>query len=137
MRFPAAFALLFALAASAEDRPYAGKYAAEPECRRIIQDPALIPNAVEEIMRAYPIVGMGRKLTEDIDFHGCPMKKDQMLYLNLPSATRDPRDFPDADKVIIDRTPNRHVAFGASEHRCVGSHLREGCGAYPAALACA
>ena len=91
--------------------------------RRIVEDPGLIPDAVEEIMRAYPIVGMGRKLTQDIEFHGCPMKKDQMLYLNLPSATRDPRDFPGADQVIIDRTPNRHVAFGASEHRCVGSHL--------------
>ena len=31
--------------------------------------------------------------------------------------------FPDADKVIIDRSPNRHIAFGASEHRCLGSHL--------------
>ena len=99
-------------------------FATHPEDRqRIIDDPNLIPNAVEEILRAYPIVGMARKLTQDIEFHGCPMKKDDMLFLNLPSATRDPREFPDADKVIIDRSPNRHMAFGASEHRCVGSHL--------------
>jgi cytochrome P450 len=66
---------------------------------------------------------MARKVTRDADFHGCPMKKDDMVLLTIPAATRDPRQFPDADKVLIDRSPNRHIAFGASEHRCLGSHL--------------
>jgi cytochrome P450 len=39
------------------------------------------------------------------------------------SANRDPREFADADQVIIDREVNRHIAFGAGPHRCVGSHL--------------
>ena len=91
--------------------------------RRLVDDPELVPGAVEEFLRAYPIVGMARKLTQDTDFHGCPMKKDDMVLLTIPAATRDPRQFPDADKVIIDRFPNRHIAFGASEHRCLGSHL--------------
>jgi cytochrome P450 len=98
--------------------------ATHPEDRdRLIRDPSLIPSAVEEFLRAYPIVSMARKLTRDVDFHGCPMKKDQMVLLTIQAATRDPRVFPDPDKVIIDRSPNRHIAFGASEHRCIGSHL--------------
>ena len=91
--------------------------------RRLVEDPSLIPGAVEEFLRAYPIVSMARKLTQDIDFHGCPMKKDDMVLLSIQSATRDPRVFPDPEQVIIDRSPNRHIAFGASEHRCLGSHF--------------
>jgi cytochrome P450 len=91
--------------------------------RRVVESPGLIPGAVEEFLRAYPIVGMARKVTRDVDFHGCPMKKDDMVLLTIQAATRDPRVFPDADQVIIDRQPNRHIAFGASEHRCLGSHL--------------
>ena len=91
--------------------------------RRLAAEPGLIPGAVEEFLRAYPIVPMARKVTRDVDFHGCPMRKGDMVMLTYPSATRDPRQFPDADKVIIDRFPNRHIAFGASEHRCLGSHL--------------
>jgi cytochrome P450 len=91
--------------------------------RRVATDPSVIPSAVEEFLRAYPIVSMARKVTRDNDFHGCPLKKDDMVLLSIQSATRDPRVFPDPDSVIIDRSPNRHIAFGASEHRCLGSHL--------------
>jgi cytochrome P450 len=90
---------------------------------RIVADPSLIPSAVEEFLRAYPIVSMARKVTQDVDFHGCPMKKDDMVLLTIQAATRDPRQFPDPEQVQIDRSPNRHIAFGASEHRCLGSHL--------------
>ena len=51
-------------------------------------DPSLIPGAVEEFLRAYPIVSMARKVTQDVDFHGCPMKKDDMVLLTHPG--RDP-----------------------------------------------
>jgi len=91
--------------------------------RRLVADPSLTPAAVEEFLRAYPIVSMARKVTRDIDFHGCPMKKDQMVLVSNQSACRDPRMFPNGADVIIDRSPNRHIAFGASEHRCLGSHL--------------
>ena len=91
--------------------------------RRLVEDPGLVPTAVEEFLRAYPIVGMARKITKDVDFHGCPMKKDDMVLLTIPAATRDPRQFPEPEKIDIERTPNRHIAFGASEHRCLGSHL--------------
>jgi cytochrome P450 len=90
---------------------------------RIVAEPSLIPSAVEEFLRAYPIVSMARKVTQDVDFHGCPMKKDDMVLLTIQAATRDPRQFPDPEHVQLDRSPNRHIAFGASEHRCLGSHL--------------
>jgi cytochrome P450 len=78
---------------------------------------------VEELLRAYAIIGMARKVTKDVDFHGCPMKKDDMVLLSIPAAARDPRAFPEPAKIDIERTPNRHITFGASEHRCLGSHL--------------
>jgi cytochrome P450 len=46
-----------------------------------------------------------------------------MVLLSIQAATRDPAVFPDAADVRLDRSPNRHIAFGASEHRCLGSHL--------------
>ena len=71
---------------------------------------------------AYPIVSMARKLTRDIDFHGCPMKKDQMVLLSIQSASRGSTGVPEPGPGDIDRSPNRHIALGASEHRCLGSH---------------
>ena len=91
--------------------------------RKLVDSPNLVPSAVEEFLRAYPIVSMARKVTQDVDFHGCPMKKDDMVLLTIQAATRDPRQFPNPADVVIDRQPNRHIAFGASEHRCLGSHL--------------
>jgi cytochrome P450 len=90
---------------------------------RLVAEPGLIPSAVEEFLRAFPIVSMARKVTRDVDFHGCPMRKDDMVLLTIQAATRDPRVFPEPEQVKIDRSPNRHIAFGASEHRCLGSHL--------------
>ena len=91
--------------------------------RRIATEPALIPTAIEEFLRYYSFVTPGRKVTEDIEVAGCPIKAGQMVYMPLVSANRDPREFDDADKVIIDRDVNRHIAFGAGPHRCLGSHL--------------
>ena len=46
-----------------------------------------------------------------------------MVLLSFPAANRDPAVFPNADKVVLDRRENRHVAFGLGIHRCVGSNL--------------
>jgi cytochrome P450 len=45
------------------------------------------------------------------------------VLLPFPAANRDPNEFPDADKVLIDREVNRHAAFGLGIHRCLGSNL--------------
>jgi cytochrome P450 len=51
------------------------------------------------------------------------MKKDDWVLLPFPAANRDPKQFEDADKFIIDREVNRHAAFGLGIHRCLGSNL--------------
>jgi cytochrome P450 len=91
--------------------------------RRIVEDPSLIPHAVEELLRAYPIVQTARKATRDEDFHGCPVKAGDMVTFPLSMAGRDDQAFPDAKNVDLDRTDVRHLSFGAGPHRCLGSHL--------------
>jgi len=91
--------------------------------RRIVDDPALIPSAIEELLRYHAFVPPARKLAHDVEYEGCPMKKGQMVLMPLWSATRDPRAFEDAGTVRLDRNPNRHIAFGAGPHRCAGAHL--------------
>ncbi|HEY3631106.1 MAG TPA: cytochrome P450 [Jatrophihabitantaceae bacterium] len=91
--------------------------------RRINEDPALIAPAMEEFLRYYAFVTPGRKVKQDTELAGCPIKAGEMVFLPLVAANRDPDEFPDADKVIIDRQENRHIAFGAGPHRCLGSHL--------------
>jgi cytochrome P450 len=91
--------------------------------RRLVAEPELLPMAMEEFLRAYAPVTMARLVREDMDYKGCPMKKDDFVLLPFPAANRDPEAFERADEVIIDREVNRHAAFGLGIHRCAGSHL--------------
>ena len=91
--------------------------------QRLVDEPELLPTAMEELLRAYAPVTMARIVKQDMDFNGCPMKADDWVLLPFPAANRDPDAFADADKVIIDREENRHAAFGLGIHRCAGSHL--------------
>jgi cytochrome P450 len=91
--------------------------------RRLVAEPGLWEPAIEEFLRYYAFVAPGRKVMQDTEVGGCPVNAGQMMWLPLASANRDPAEFPDAEQVIIDRTPNRHLAFGAGPHRCLGSHL--------------
>jgi len=91
--------------------------------RRLVDNPALMPTAIEEFLRAYAPVTMARVVKEDYNFHGAEMKENDWVLLPFPAANRDPNEFPDADKVLIDREVNRHAAFGLGIHRCLGSNL--------------
>jgi cytochrome P450 len=98
--------------------------ATHPQDRqRLIDDPSLAPAAVEELLRAFAIVMDGRKLAQDIDFHGCPMKKGDMVMLTLAAASRDTTEFDHAETVDFDREAVTHMSFGSGPHRCLGSHL--------------
>ena len=91
--------------------------------QRIIDEPEIAPAAVEEFLRAFAIVMDGRKLAQDIDFHGCPMKKGDMVMLTLAAASRDTTEFDHADQVDFDRKAVTHFSFASGPHRCLGSHL--------------
>jgi cytochrome P450 len=104
-------ASLWHLAAHEEDR------------RRLAADPALLPTAMEEFLRAYAPVTMARLVKQDMHWHGVDMRADDWVLLPFPAANRDPEQFDRADEVVIDRKVNKHAAFGLGIHRCVGSHL--------------
>jgi cytochrome P450 len=92
--------------------------------RWLVGSPAEIPVAVEEFVRVYSLLlQSGRLVVRDVDFHGCPLRAGQIVWLGLASANRDPREFDRADEFVPGRTVNRHLAFGAGPHRCLGAHL--------------
>ena len=93
------------------------------DLHRMVNEPELLPTAIEELLRMYAPVTMARIVSQDAEIGGCPVKAGDSVLLPFPAANRDPEVFPDADKVIIDREENRHVAFGLGIHRCLGSNL--------------
>ena len=99
--------------------------AQHPEQRqRIVDDPSIIPNVVEELLRwETPVMGIVRVAMEDTEIGGCPVKKGDHVQPLLASANCDEAELPDADEVRFDRESNRHLAFGGGVHRCLGSHL--------------
>ncbi|QJQ32118.1 cytochrome P450 [Sphingomonas lacunae] len=107
---------------------YAWGLAQFPEERaRLEANPALIPNAVQEIIRwQTPLSYMRRTVTQDTEIDGVRMKKDDMVALWYISANRDETVFADADRIIIDReNARRHLSFGYGIHRCVGARIAE------------
>ena len=90
---------------------------------RLVAEPALLPTALEEFLRAYAPVTMARLVKEDMHWNGVDMRADDWVLLSFPAANRDPEQFDRAGEVVIDREPNRHAAFGLGIHRCAGSHL--------------
>jgi cytochrome P450 len=99
--------------------------AQHPEQRhQIVEDPALIPNAIEELLRwETPVMGLARVAVADAELGGCPVHKGDQIAVMIGSANTDEAEFPDADEVRFDREVNRHIAFGGGIHRCLGSHL--------------
>lgn len=91
--------------------------------RRLVDEPELIPTAVEEFLRAYSPVTMARLATHDTMLGDREVKAGERVLLPFPAANRDPDMFERPEEVIIDRQVNRHVAFGAGIHRCLGSNL--------------
>ena len=90
--------------------------AAHPEHRRaLVDDPELIPSAVEEVLRYYTIIfGDGRKVTRDVEFHGASLRKGDMVYGLVSGANRDPRAYERADEYVIDRKRNHHMGFATA-----------------------
>ena len=91
--------------------------------RRLAAEPELMSSAVEEFLRAYSPVTMAREVVKQTQVGGCTFEPGHMVLLSFPAANRDPAVFADAHRVVLDRTENRHAAFGLGIHRCVGSNL--------------
>lgn len=91
--------------------------------RRLVENPEMIPTAVEEFLRAYAPVTMARLVKQDMEFHGVQMKEEDWVLLPFPAANRDETQFANPAEVVIDREQNRHAAFGLGIHRCLGSNL--------------
>ena len=91
--------------------------------RRLVENPDKIPTAVEEFLRAYAPVTMARMVTDDMEFHGVQMKKEDRVLLPFPAANRDENQFANPAVVDLEREENRHAAFGLGIHRCIGSNL--------------
>jgi len=91
--------------------------------RRLVAEPDLLPVAIEEFLRAYASVSLYRKVTRTTTVGDVVMEPGDSLLMAFPAACRDPEAFDRADEVLIDRQPNRHMAFGLGIHRCLGSNL--------------
>ncbi len=95
----------------------------EDDRRRMASEPDLLPTAVEELLRFYAPVSVGRIAMEDLDHGDVTIKRGQRLMINYPAMCRDADAFERADEVVLDRERNRHFAFGVGVHRCAGSNL--------------
>ncbi len=91
---------------------------------RLINEPALMPTAIEEILRFLPPVWfLFRQTKADVELAGQHIPANQVVLAWTASANRDPARFPDPDRFDIEREPNRHLAFGHGIHFCVGAPL--------------
>lgn len=105
---------------------WAGKVLAEhpDERRKLVDEPDLVPNAVEEILRfEAPSPVQARLVTQDVELHGQTVPAGSVMALLNGSANRDDRKFPDGDRLDVTRKIDHHLSFGYGIHFCLGSHL--------------
>lgn len=92
--------------------------------RRIVEEPQIIPAAIEELLRfETPVEAVPRVVNVATDVHGQSMQVESMVYAHLGAANNDEDAFDRPDEVDFDRQSNRHFSFGKGIHRCLGSHL--------------
>ena len=99
--------------------------ASNPEQRRkLVAKPELIPNAVEELLRwETPVSLVPRVLKQNVTIGDVELREGNLVNLLIGAANVDPAEFTDPMRVDFERENNRHIAFGAGAHRCLGSHL--------------
>ena len=90
---------------------------------RLVNEPEILPTAIEEFLRYYAPVTMARIAETDVEYQGVHIKPGDKVLMNFPAACHDPEQFENPDDFIIDRAKNRHIAFGSGIHRCAGSNL--------------
>jgi cytochrome P450 len=95
------------------------------QLRALIEDPSLIASAIEELLRYDGPVETAtfRYASTDVEVGGTAIPKGDAVLVVITSANRDETHFPDADRLDVTRTDNRHVAFGKGIHFCLGAPL--------------
>jgi cytochrome P450 len=94
------------------------------EMQRLRDDPALIPSAVEELLRyESPSQHTARMARTDLELGGRQIRRREAVIAIMGAANRDPDRFPDPNRLDIARTDNRHLAFGWAAHFCFGAAL--------------
>ena len=94
------------------------------ELARLRADPALVPSAVEEMLRYEgPIQLNNRQLTAPIELGGRALAEGTFITIGIGAANRDPAQFPEAERFDVARKPNRHLAFGQGDHACAGMNV--------------
>ena len=92
--------------------------------RRLIEDAELLIPATEEFLRFTSVnETLSRTVTKDVELGGQQLKRGDFLILSWLSANFDEKVFDRPDEVILDRSPNPHMAFGVGSHRCIGMHI--------------
>jgi cytochrome P450 len=94
------------------------------ELARLRADPALVPLAIEEMLRYDgPIQLNNRRLTAPLTLSGKTLPADTLITIGIGAANHDPAQFADPERFDVGRKPNRHVAFGQGDHACAGMNV--------------
>lgn len=93
--------------------------------QQLLDEPDLIPAAINELLRRFPLVSMAREVRKDIEWHGAQLKQGEMIICASPLVGNDERLNPDPLTVDFRRKGARHATFGKGNHVCPGAHLAQ------------
>jgi len=94
------------------------------ELQKLRDDPSLIKNAVEEMLRYdSPVTETARIPLDDTEIHGCPINSGESLVPVLAAANHDPEVYPEPHRFDITREDTHHHSFGGGVHFCLGAPL--------------
>jgi cytochrome P450 len=92
--------------------------------RQLIEHPALHRTATDEFLRYFSVnQQLSRTVTRDVVLGGQQLRRNDRVIVSWLAANHDEQEFERPEQIVLDRAPNRHVAFGLGPHRCIGSHL--------------
>jgi cytochrome P450 len=91
---------------------------------QLIDHPGLYRTATDEFLRYFSVnQTLSRTVTRDVELGGQHLRKNDRVVISWLAANHDEKEFDHPGEIILDRAPNRHLAFGLGSHRCIGSHL--------------
>src|SRR5207302_1709889 len=96
-----------------------------PELRtQLIEHPELLPLATEEFLRFFSVnETLTRTVAADAELGDQRLDRGDVVLISWLSANHDEAEFDRPGEVVLDRSPNRHLAFGVGPHRCIGMHI--------------